>query len=167
MIDWFVWLVIWRTWLAQFHRFKKINILNNLFVFCYADVAIVNVISITNYIRLKKSLLNFFLKHCLFSSLMKRWAKRTYSITYGQSVKLLSSTFIIGFLIVVFCLSSRPFAFGWYALVTRWMMPVRRCSSAETLFINSRPWSLICMEKQSSCKLAHIKTVKLSLPFYL
>ena len=98
-----------------------------------------------------------FLKHCLFGSLMKRWAKGPPSITYGQSVWLLSSTFINKFLIVLFYLSTRLFTFGWHALVKCLMMPVRRCNLAETLLTNSRPWSLICMEKQpclhvSSCK---------------
>ena len=31
LIDWFVWLVIWGAWLAEFHQFKKINILFNNF----------------------------------------------------------------------------------------------------------------------------------------
>ena len=55
----------------------------------------------------------------------------------------------VEFLTVLFCLSTRLFACGWCALVTRWMVPVlRRCNSAETLLTNSRPWSFIWMEKQ-------------------
>ena len=45
--------------------------------------------------------------------------------------------FINKFLIVLFCLSTRPFACRWHALVTRWMVPVRRCNSGEILLTNS------------------------------
>ena len=68
--------------------------------------------------------------------------------TYDQSVRLLYSASINKFLIVLFLLSIRPLAFGWYALVTRWMTPVRRYNSAKTLLTNSRPWSSIWMKKQ-------------------
>ena len=47
-----------------------------------------------------------------------------------------------------FCLTTTPFAYGWYALVTLWMVPVRRCNLVETLLKNSRPSSFIWMEKQ-------------------
>lgn len=76
-----------------------------------------------------------------------QWVKSTPSITHGQSVGLLSSAFINEFFIVLFCLSRRLFVCGRYALLTRWIVPIRRSNSTETLLTNSRPWSFVWMEK--------------------
>ena len=40
-------------------------------------------------------------------------------------------------------LSSRPFAWGWYAVVSRWSIPNALVNSVFTLLRNSLPWSVV------------------------
>ena len=94
-------------------------------------------------------------------------SKSTPSVTSSQLVKLLSSIFINEFLIVLFCLSTRPFACGWYALITRWMIPVKRCNSAETLLTNSRTWSFIWMKKQPCLNIIWYKNCEIVVAFLI
>ena len=104
-------------------------------------------------------------EHFVDACVVTRSAKSTPSIIYGKSVGLLFSTFINEHLIVLFCLSTRPFACGWYALVTRWMVPVRRCSSAENLLTNFRHWSFISVEKQSCLHISSYKNCETAVAF--
>ena len=79
---------------------------------------------------------------------LTRWAKRIPSIMLGHIAILSSRTLTREFLIVRFCLSTNPLAWGWYADVTLYLTPVNLWSSVETSFTNSLPWSLIWTWKQ-------------------
>ena len=95
-------------------------------------------------------------EYLVHACVVTRWVKSTPSITYDQSVRFLSSTFINKFSIVLFCLSTKPFICWWYALVTSWMVPVRRCNLAETLL--NITTTFIWIEKKPCLRISSYKS---------